>query len=95
MRTLNEKEVIQVDGGFLNFIIGSAIGLASYAISKYTHHEPITVPGAATAAGFGAVTGGIGGAAVGAAGSGIVGNLVWRPGFMAINAAGQAIAAEQ
>ncbi len=59
MRTLNEKEVIQVDGGFLNFIIGSAIGLASYAISKYTHHEPITVPGAATAAGFGAVTGGI------------------------------------
>lgn len=95
MRTLNEKEVIQVDGGFLNFIIGSVIGLASYAISKHTHHEPMTVPGAATAAGFGAVTGGIGGAAVGAAGGGIVGNLVWRPGFMAINAAGQAIAAEQ
>lgn len=41
MRTLNEKEVIQVDGGFLNFIIGSAIGLASYAISKYTHRESL------------------------------------------------------
>jgi len=95
MRVLDTIEIIQVDGGFLNFVIGSLIGLATYAYNKHRHHEPMTVPGAATAAGFGAITGGIGGAAVGAAGGGIIGNVVWRPGFAAINAAGQAIAAEQ
>lgn len=41
-----------------------------------------------------AITGGIGGTAVKATGGGLVGNAVWRPGFGAINAAGQAIAAD-
>ncbi|MCS5711942.1 hypothetical protein [Candidatus Berkiella aquae] len=52
-----------------------------------TRHEPMTVPGA--------VTGGLSGAAVGAAGGGLTENIAWRPGFAAINMAGQAIAAEQ
>lgn len=95
METLNTTQTTQVNGGFLNFVIGSAIGLISYAVSKHIHHEPMTVPGAATAAGFGAMTGGLGGAAVEAAGGGIVANIAWRPGFVAINAAGQAIATEQ
>jgi len=101
VETLNTTQTTQVNGGFLNFVIGSAIGLISYAVSKHIHHEPMTVPGAATAAGFGAMTGGLGGlgglggAAVEAAGGGIVANIAWRPGFAAINAAGQAIATEQ
>lgn len=95
MKELTSTELAMVSGGFWNFVIGSVIGLASYAINKHRHDEPMTVPGAATAASFGAVTGGLGGAAVGAAGGGIVANVAWRPGFMAINTAGQLIAAEQ
>uniref|UniRef100_A0A0Q9Z0W2 Uncharacterized protein n=1 Tax=Candidatus Berkiella aquae TaxID=295108 RepID=A0A0Q9Z0W2_9GAMM len=34
MRILSREEVNEVTGGFLNFIIGSAIGLISYAITK-------------------------------------------------------------
>lgn len=95
MQILTAGEIVSVNGGFISFIVGSAIGLIAYAINKHSHEEPMTIPGAATAAGFGAVTGGIGSMAVGAAGGGIIGNIVWRPGFAAINAAGQAIAAEQ
>ncbi len=95
MRLLNDLEIEQTSSGFINFIIGSLIGLGTYVFNKYRHDEPITIPGATTAAGFGAVTGGLGGAAVGAAGGGLIGNLVWRPGFAVINAAGQAIAQEQ
>lgn len=94
MRTLSEKEIKQADGGFLNFIIGTAIGLISYSINKKIHHEPMTVQGATMAAGIGAATSGLGGVAVGAAGGGIAANVAWRPGFVALNAAGQQIAAQ-
>jgi phage-related protein len=95
MRELTKEDVNEVNGGFWGFIIGSAISLVSYAINKHRHEEPMTIPGAVTAAGFGAITGGVGGAAVEVAGGGIAANIAWRPGFAAINAAGQAIAAEQ
>jgi hypothetical protein len=99
IRELSMEEQIEVNGGFWHivarFAVGSAVSLLSYAFNKHKKEEPMTAEGAATAATFGAVTGGIGGAAVGAAGGGVVANLAWRPGFIAINAAGQAIAQEQ
>jgi len=84
MKNLSIEDTDQASAGIWPFLIGSVVSLTGYAINKHRHQEEITVPGAATAMCFGAVTGG-----------GIVGNLVWRPGFAAINAAGQAIAAEQ
>lgn len=95
MRNLSYDELDRVSAGIWPFVIGSVISLASYAYNKNRRHEEMTVPGAATAMCFGAVTGGVGGMCAGAAGGGIVGNLAWRPGFLAINAAGQAIAVEQ
>lgn len=62
--------------------------------NKAAHQELMSYEGAAISATFGGITGGIGGAAAGAAGGGIIGNIVWRPGFFAINSAGQAIAQE-
>lgn len=89
----------KINGGFwpvvARFAAGSTVSFLGYAFNKHQEQEPMTPQGAATAATFGAVAGGIGGAAVSAAGGGVVANLVWRPGFMAINAAGQAIAQEQ
>ena len=41
--------------------------------------------GAFLSAGAGAVTGGLGGAAIKAAGGGIVGNIAWRPGFTGLS----------
>ena len=95
MKEISKNQISDINGGFLNFIIGTAIGLISYSINKHKNNEPMTISGATTAASFGAVTGGLGGAAVGAAGGGIVGNIAWRPGFVAINAAGQAIASDK
>lgn len=94
MRNLSCEEITQVGAGIWGFVVGSLVSLAGYALNKHRHHEEMTVPGAATAMCFGAVTGGVGGMCAGAAGGGVVGNLAWRPGFAAINAAGQAIAAE-
>jgi hypothetical protein len=91
------KEVFQlgeVSGGFINFIVGSGVGVGMYAFKQHLNEQPMTIGGATTAAAFGAVTGGLGGAAIGAAGGGIIGNIAWRPGFIAINSAGQAIAAK-
>ena len=95
MKEISKNEINNVSGGFLNFIIGTAIGLIAYSINKRKHGEPMTISGATTAAGFGAMTGGFGGLAARAAGGGLIGNLAWRPGFMAVNAAGQAIASEK
>lgn len=95
MRLLNLDEVNNTNGGFFNFIASALIGYAIYALKKDYHNEPITLPGAITATAFGGVTGGLGGLAAEAAGGGIVGAIAWRPGFIAINSAGQAIAAEQ
>lgn len=95
MRELTEKEVRETSGGILNFVLGTAVALGSYFLNKHRSKEPVTVAGVATAASFGAVTGGLGGVAVGAAGGGVVANIAWRPGFIAINAAGQAIASKK
>lgn len=92
MQILNSDEVSQINGGIGNFIIGTVIGLVTYAIDKHNQHEPMTLPGAATAAGFGALTGGLGSARLEIAGGGIVANIVWKPGFLAINASKQEIA---
>lgn len=98
MNILNKLEIQEVSGGLVFFaplLWGSVIGLGSYMANKAMNKELMTYKGAAVASGFGAVTGGVGGAAAGAAGGGIIGNVVWRPGMVAINSAGQAIAAEQ
>ena len=95
MKELTDKEIKETSGGVWGLLIGVGISLASYALNKHRNNEPMTISGAATAGGFGAVTGGLGGAAVGAAGGGVVANIAWRPGFMAINAAGQAIASKK
>jgi len=96
MKELSKLEIVEVSGGFFfaPFLWGTIIGLGSYMANKAVHKELMTYEGAAIAATFGGVTGGVGGAAAGATGGGIVGNLVWRPGFVAINSAGQAIAQE-
>jgi len=95
MRELTTQEIKQTNGGFLNFLVGSLIGFGMYALNKHNRHEPITLAGSTTAIGFGAVTGGVGGVAARAAGGGVVGNVVWRPGAMAVNGAGQLIAKEK
>lgn len=95
MKLLSMTEIDEVNGGFMPFLIGTLIGLGSYVYGNVSEKELMSYQGAAVAAGFGGATGGLSGAAVGAAGGGIVANVVWRPGFMAINGAGQLIAAEQ
>lgn len=55
----------------------------------------MTSQGLLTSAAFGGVLGGGAGSMARAAGGGIIGNMVWRPGFFAVNAAGQAIAKER
>lgn len=59
-----------------------------YAVNKHRRHEDMTLEGAC-------ITGGIGGICVKAAGAGVAANLAWRPGFSAINAAGQGIAQDR
>lgn len=95
MKVLSDTESSSISGGLWNFVIGSAIGLGGYVVHKKKDDEPMTLPGVVTAMGFGAATGGLGCWAAGAAGGGWVGHLAWRPGFMAINAAGQAIAIQK
>lgn len=99
MREIYDAECKVVNGGIWaivgRFVLGSIIGLGGYALKKKHNDEPMTPEGAATAASFGAVTGGVGGTLAKAAGGGIVGNVAWRPGMLAVNAAGQAIADQQ
>lgn len=80
MKGLSELEIKQVSGGFFfaPFLQGTIIGLGSYIVNKAAHQELMSYEGAAA----------------GAAGGGIIGNIVRRPGFFAINSAGQAIAQE-
>lgn len=96
MEVLTYSEIENVNGGFFfaPFLWGSLFGLGGYAFNKITHKELMSYEGAAAAAGIGGLTGGVGSMAAGAAGGGIIGNLAWKPGFMAINASGQAIVAE-
>ncbi|MFI4937102.1 MAG: hypothetical protein ACHQJ6_01150 [Candidatus Berkiellales bacterium] len=95
MRQLNDNEVLVVNGGIFNFAASALIGYAVYALKKDYQNEPKTLQGALTAAGFGGVTGGLGGLAAEAAGGGMIGSLAWKPGFTAINMAGQAIATKK
>lgn len=95
MKVLSSEEINKVHGGVWQAVGGAAIGLGAYAYNSHRANRPMTLSGAATAIGFGAMTGGLGGAAVRAAGGGIVGNVAWRPGFAAINASGQGIAAQR
>lgn len=74
------------------FLLGALFGGGTYAGGQLYREEEITPTGTAVAMGFGAATGGMGSVLAGAAGGGIVGNAVWRPGFAAINTAGQLIA---
>ena len=96
MKEIKKENLTEVQGGiFWGFIIGSALNLAVYAINKRRRHEDMSMEGACMAAATGALTGGVGGICVRAAGGGIAANLAWRPGFSAINAAGQGIAQEK
>ncbi len=97
MKELNHQEIQQASGGFtfMPFIIGSLINLITYTAVKKYKHEEITAQGMCVSAATGALTGGLGTACAGAAGGGLIGNAVWRPGFVAINAAGQGIAQEK
>lgn len=52
----------------------------------------MTFKSAAIATGSGALTGGVGGKLITAAGGGIAGNIAWRPGFMGLNSPIQHIA---
>lgn len=97
MKIMNQEEIDLISGGFtfLPFIAGTVINLVAYAIQKKVKHEEMTPQGIAISAATGALTGGVGTAAVKAAGAGLAGNIAWRPGFIAINQAGQLIAQDK
>ena len=49
----------EVSGGFINFIVGSGVGVGMYAFKQHLNEQPMTIGGAATVAAFGAITGGL------------------------------------
>ncbi len=96
MRVIEQENLSEVQGGFFwGFVVGSVINLAVYAVNKHRKHEDMTLEGACISTASGALTGGVGGMCVKAAGAGVAANLAWRPGFSAINAAGQGIAQDK
>ena len=85
MKVLSNEQVNNVTGGFFNFAFGAGVGLGGYRWSHNFNFKEMSWGGAFLSAGAGAVTGGLGGAAIKAAGGGIVGNIAWRPGFTGLS----------
>ncbi|HLP80513.1 MAG TPA: hypothetical protein VK141_00805 [Nitrosomonas sp.] len=82
---LSNQEMTETQGSFLNFVVGGGVGFATYAAQQTYYGEPITLQGSFYSAGVGALTGGVGGSLIRAAGGGFAGNLAWRPGMMGLN----------
>ncbi|MGZ2745988.1 hypothetical protein [Burkholderia stagnalis] len=87
MHVLSENEIRKVSGGLgpVGMIPGALGGLAMYAGSHYFFNKPMTLQGAAWAAGTGAAVGATGGALMVASGGGVAANLAWRPGMAGVN----------
>lgn len=96
MKELNCQEVEQVNGGFwliaARFILPTVANMIFYSIKKRHKDEEITPQGLAIAGGAGLAGAGIGVAGGLAAGGTLIGNAVWAPSAMAINASGNLIA---
>ncbi len=95
MKELNCQEVEQVSGGFwllaVRIILPSVINMVAHSLRKKGKHEEITPQGLAIAGGSGLIAGGVGVAGGLAAGGTLIGNAVWAPSSIAINASGNAI----
>lgn len=85
MKVLSNEQVNNVTGGFANFAFGAGVGLIGYMWSHDFNFKEMSWSGAVLATGTGAITGGLGGAAIKAAGGGIAANVAWRPGFVGLN----------
>lgn len=92
MKVIDQENTKYITGGFANFAFGGAVGLGMYIWNHRHNISSMTFKGAAIATGSGAITGGVGGKLITAAGEGIVGNIAWRPGLMGVNSSMQHIA---
>jgi len=82
LAALPQQEMVETEGAWLNFAVGSTLGLATHA---FVHRQNMTWRSAAIATGTGALTGGVGGALIRVSGGGIAGNLAWRLNMLAAN----------
>lgn len=85
LEQLSGQEMKDTEGALVNVAIGAAVGGGGYVLMALATDTPMTWQGAAFSIGMGALTGGLGGALIGASGGGIAGNLAWRPAMLATN----------
>ena len=88
LRELSSKEIELVSGGVGPIVVGAIMGAGGYI---YKNGSESTLTGIVAAAGIGAVTGGVQGALIKAAGGGLIGNIAWRPGMAGINYGAQQV----